>query len=1098
MMTPKEFYKERYPEEFSDSVVIRISKLDKDFFGYYLETLTSNSKETEFEDFCRNIAQNEICPNLIPHTGPTGGGDSKVDSETYPVSDHISEKWYSGYPSAGLERWAFAISAKKDWKPKVKSDVAKIIKVNADQGRNYTKIFFMSNQFIPDKKRAEVEDELRKEFNIDVRILDRSWFIEKVIGNRENTRIAVETFNLSDSFSDEIKIGSHDALRQQQFEDNEKKMQAADVKPSELVKLSLENVTLARELEYPYAKIKGLIHRSERIADKYGLSLDKANAIYEASRTVFWWYSDPDEYVRLYEEYEQLAQSTENVNLFRNLITMWMNLYRLSADKTLEKANSDTDSTQRDSDDPLTLGSFYSVKEHLNVIQEEYKHYISDKTKPNIILEANAAYFPMRIFTGDSLDVIIDDLINLLDQSDYHIDLNLENIYRMITEVPIFSESEKYDSLFEKVVSIASANKEKQSAAMLLVRRAESLEDEQPHKAISYYSRALMSLYNNENKDLFIKVIFRLAKLFENENLLWAARNFYVFDFCLCLNQYMKYGEMSPVMIGSSSALKYVELQLGHVTNALIFDRFLKIAKSLYPQKIPDFEDDDRHFDALLGIQIFRTPYETEKHLLQLPEYFDNYGYIFSNIALDYDFGHYNKDLLQEYAGSKDKVDSFIGMWQYQPALEQMKALPWYGVEDSLKFETSVLGCHIYVEANGPFSHGELEISSSILACIESFFGTAISQQLVSITGKITVHLQYVSEQRPFALCEAGPVSNNIQLKFGDYDSSSILEQQEDFSKCILSLLASICALMFNDENSIEKFKALVESEEIFQRTESFANSVFIAIETLGINIFSYEEMVKDCSSTTMLLTSKPTYRTSGRAQATTDSTTTEHPKFIFDQIPDDIRKDISLNSEVQTSSIINLDAWDQSHWCGLLFLNPSVIHGIALLFQNESCKYIFQEWIHDIGTYDKDNVIGIRVMKKYDKAHPYWYRVAIGDQRMPTGKGPKLFMSPVRFQNIETEDNNNIDMFESASSRWEQFELFPAIIDKKTRQPKLFHDLAITMNISSFRIENEGDISEPDMIEFSAILPTDNPVIFDNNSHILDLIKVKKRMLEK
>ena len=85
MMTPKEFYKEHYPEEFSDSVVIRVSKLDQDLFAYYLDTLTSNSKETEFEDFCRRIAQNEICPNLIPHTGPTGGGDSKVDSETYPV-----------------------------------------------------------------------------------------------------------------------------------------------------------------------------------------------------------------------------------------------------------------------------------------------------------------------------------------------------------------------------------------------------------------------------------------------------------------------------------------------------------------------------------------------------------------------------------------------------------------------------------------------------------------------------------------------------------------------------------------------------------------------------------------------------------------------------------------------------------------------------------------------------------------------------------------------------------------------------------------------------------------------------------------------------
>ena len=1066
MMTPREFYKERYPEEFSDSVVIRVSKLDQDFFAYYLDTLTSNNKENEFEDFCRRIAQSEICPNLIPHTGPTGGGDSKVDSETYPVSEYISEKWYCGSPSAGKERWAFAISAKRDWKPKIKSDVTKIIKVNADQGRNYTKIFFMSNQFIPDKKRAEAEDELRKEFSIDVRILDRSWFIDKVIGNRDNTRIAVETLHLSENFLDEIKTGAKDTLRQQQFEANEQRMQASDVKSSELVKLSLENVTLARELEYPYEKVKGLIRRSERIANTYGLTIDKASAIYEASRTVFWWYDDPDEYVRFYEEYERLATSTKNIHLFQNLITMWMNLYK--------------------------------AREHLKVIQEEYNHYISDASKPNTILEANAAYFPIRVFTGDPLDEIIDDLIKLLDQSDLHIDLNLENIFKMIVEVPIFSASNKYDALFEKAVSVASAKKEKQSAAIMLVKRAETIENEQPYKAISYYSRTLISLYNNENKGLFIKVIFHLAKLFESENLLWAARNFYIFDFCLCMNQYMKYGEMSPAMIASASALKYVELQLGHVINSLIFDRFLGITKSLYPQEIPNTENEDRHYDALLGIQIFKTPHETEMHLLQLPEYLENNGYIFSNIALNYDLGHYNEALLQEYGGSKDKVDSFIGMWQNQPALEQMKAQPWYGVEGSLEFETSVLGCNIYVDADGPFSHGELEIGSSVLACIESFFGTAVSQHLISITGKIHVHLQHVPGQQSFALCEVGPVSNCITMKFGDYDSAAILKQQEDFSNCIVSLIASICDLMFNDDTSIEKFKALVESDEIFQRTASFANSVFIAIETLGINVFSYEKLVEDCDATSMLLDNKPIYKTSesAKSEAATDHTTVEHHKVIFDKIPDDIRQDISSNSEVQTSSVINLGAWDQSHWRGLLFLNPGCIHGIALLFENESCQYIFQEWIRDIGAYDKNDIIGIRVIKKYDKLHPYWYRVAIGDQKMPEGKGPKLFMSPVRFQNMEAENTNNIDMYELASSNWEQFKLFPAIIDKKTGQPKLFNELAITKNISSIKIENEWDISEPDLIEISAVLPSDDPVaLTDNKSHILDIIEMKKQM---
>lgn len=118
-VTPYDFLKSRHPDEFSDSVMVRQAKLDRAFFDYYLDTLTSRNEEKKFELFCKRMAEYEICPNLLPQTGPTGGGDSKVDSETYPVSDIISLMWYSGIGrEAASERWAFAISAKKVGRPK--------------------------------------------------------------------------------------------------------------------------------------------------------------------------------------------------------------------------------------------------------------------------------------------------------------------------------------------------------------------------------------------------------------------------------------------------------------------------------------------------------------------------------------------------------------------------------------------------------------------------------------------------------------------------------------------------------------------------------------------------------------------------------------------------------------------------------------------------------------------------------------------------------------------------------------------------------------------------------------------------------------------
>lgn len=175
--SPKEFLKARRPERFSDSFVEAGPRLDRTVVEYHLESLTSRSQEIEFQNFARRLIQREVCPNLLPQSGPTGGGDSKVDSETYPVSDDHSLVWYVGTGrEAANERWAFAFSAKQRWRPKVQSDIKKI----ADTRRDYKKAFFVTNQYVSDKKRSEVEDSLSKTHGFDVRIFDRTWILDRV------------------------------------------------------------------------------------------------------------------------------------------------------------------------------------------------------------------------------------------------------------------------------------------------------------------------------------------------------------------------------------------------------------------------------------------------------------------------------------------------------------------------------------------------------------------------------------------------------------------------------------------------------------------------------------------------------------------------------------------------------------------------------------------------------------------------------------------------------------------------------------------------------------------------------------------------------
>ncbi|MBU2610775.1 MAG: hypothetical protein KJ606_07510 [Chloroflexi bacterium] len=211
--SPKEFLRARRPEKFSDSLVEQNPVLDRSILEYQLDSITSRKQEVNFEAFAHRLAERTICPNLLPQTGPTGGGDSKVDTETYPVADSLSTIWYEGIGrEAASERWAFAFSAKKQWQAKVRDDVKKI----SETKRGYKKAFFISNQFIRDQSRAKIEDELRMKYKLDVRILDRTWILDKIFENKLE-ELVIEKLSLEISTRRETQKGPLDIQREREL-----------------------------------------------------------------------------------------------------------------------------------------------------------------------------------------------------------------------------------------------------------------------------------------------------------------------------------------------------------------------------------------------------------------------------------------------------------------------------------------------------------------------------------------------------------------------------------------------------------------------------------------------------------------------------------------------------------------------------------------------------------------------------------------------------------------------------------------------------------------------------------------------------------------
>ena len=1073
----REAFKKMHPEQFSDSKVIRKGHLDRDFLDFYFETLTNRSLDKEFEGFCRHIAEAEICPNLLPQTGPTGGGDSKVDSETYPVSETLSTLWYYGEGNkAATERWAFAISAKKDWKAKVKSDVAKIAQVNLDQGRGYTKIFFMSSQYIPDRKRADTEDELRKHHNIDVRVIDRTWLLDKALKNKKNIEITIKCFGLSDSFSDEVQIGERDYKRKQEYDQIESRLVGGSLKPSEMVVLSQRSLILARELEFSKQQVLGLIDRNNRIANEHGTIIDIADAAYDAAWTLYWWYCDNNLYYFYYKEYEKIALSQNNVNLFKNLVTLWINLFSLSLDN----------------EDIL-------LDNHTIQLKEKYNQFINDTSKPNTAIEARAAFQLMRFFLGDAPNDIVDDMIHIVDESFGHLDLDLYPFYRAVQEFQVFEEADHYDELFERIVSLISEQEQKSTAALMLIKRGRSLKERKPYEALAYFSRSLLSLYNENDKIRLITVIMEMGDIFEKVGLLWAARNFYYYDFCLCLNQYMKFGEALPVLFLSAHALKYIELRLGHILYAINFNTLAYISEHMYPDKIKSDEEQD-NFDYILAIQILRTSYEVEKSLGQLPSYLEKHGLTFSSAAMKYELGYYDETILEALNSSTEAFDDLIGKWSAQPALDRLNYLPWYGVEPSCMMQTNLLGCSIELNVNGPYNHGEIEIGATILATIESFFGTGVANGLISLTAKIGIKLQFDADC-PFFI--TGKVlydtPNIIIVKFKEYNSIEIVAAQEEFSDFLTELIGMIIAIMFPYDSALKKIEKMVKNDAAFDRSQTFANSVFYGMETLGKSTFCFSSVIHDFEELEMNRTKKSEITDTIPVE---DKTQPIIPETVhWHKPPEQVDiKNIS-NADIVTSSIINIPLWNICDWTGVLFmadkmhLFPPVL---SLAFMKTACKNIFEDWIKDIGHDDHQNKIGIRIIKGIDKKHPYWYRVVIGQLGFPQNmaQSAQIIAMPVRFHTMEANSDLNLKLFERELQIVKSFSLCPSYFYDITAQPKVYKELMIHKNMESILIYNACDVQENDWLTLAAILPTDDPIIplGKKDAPILSIIERKKR----
>ena len=287
--TPYQLYRRMRPYYFSDSK--KIQSMSRDQFDYFMSQLSKDKKQDLFEEFTRQLVVRLMTSNIIPQTGPTGGGDGGTDLETYPVSEEIADKLYHIDPRTSKDRWAFAISCKSEWKPKMKDDVKKIVEKN----RDFTKIFFCTNQKVPSKDRAELFDWGKTQYKINLEILDYNWYEQAVFENG-CYQIAVDTLQIK-GLEEKIEEGPLDKERKNELKEIDERLSAAQQQKAVntvYVEDLLRAAILTRELEESPIIMKGRFNQALNEAKKLGSPQQEFNILYQMAWTEFYWFENPD------------------------------------------------------------------------------------------------------------------------------------------------------------------------------------------------------------------------------------------------------------------------------------------------------------------------------------------------------------------------------------------------------------------------------------------------------------------------------------------------------------------------------------------------------------------------------------------------------------------------------------------------------------------------------------------------------------------------------------------------------------------------------------------------------------------------------------
>jgi hypothetical protein len=1023
-VSPSEFMRELRPEYYSDTVERSSHVLSADRLEYHLDTLTSRNQTHDFEIFCRKLCERTVCPNLRPQTGPDGGGDSKADTETYPVSDEVSGLTYIGDANSGRERWAFAFSAKKDWTRKVRSDIKGI----AETSRDYNRIFFVTSRFAKAKDRARIEDELSKQYGIPVTIHDRSWIVTEII-EKERTDLAFNYLKIGEEVGAR-RLGPKDYSRSQQLADIERAIEdpaAFKGMERQLVTEALVAAKLSRGLERPRTETDGRFARATRLAEAHGSYRQKLEAQYEQIWTAFWWYNDFELLNVSYDSFETRAlESThaKNLEFLGNLNQLLVNSI-VHDHVTREECRYDE--------------RIARLKQALEVLAR-------DVTRPNNSLEAETDLqriaVNQAIMAQDktALASVCAGYSAILDKAEGLGEFDADGVIRFIEVIGgVAGNDPAYNELVEKLADFVATRKSEAEGALVLLKRAQKLDlSADKFDMIRWLGKAAIGLTKREHTAELIDATQLLTLAYRSAGLHWAARASCCLAAASIIVEGEKDGDLPASMVPTMKIWAWNALELCHLPDILFAIQLLNGCLAGLPlteNSKAKVREDLIELDMALGCLFLNLKENDLRRLEETPDILAGLSLFMSRTALLHSLGH--PEVLREDGSlpkeeTDEAVNRLLSTLKSQPLAESLRGPLVLNQEGRQVLETTIMGMKVEVEVQ---ESRHIPLAECVLGSVEAFFATLIERRVAPHAELFRINI-VASGQAQAPVIETSELDMKSTITWPDGLQLTSIDRQRDINQFYCEVAAHILGVACSVKDGAALLDELFADAALQQRINMIATAPN-----------SYSRLASQNFSS--LADWKEVIRQSYRLR----EHRVELPRIELAH-PDDEKPDfgedngslgVRNHKGISIRSVIDVHAWNRARWqgCGYIQIGHSLPYMAFLFEDKEGARKIFERWRERFGAEDASEEIGVSIIRNLPDTnlHHYCVQIASNDP-LSRGAGTKApVMVATRSMTMEPNDSRNLDMFLAGYQRHRGFYLLPAV---GRINPEFFFDLTI------------------------------------------------------